>query len=225
GPGSDPRNARLTRFATGAVPFLSAGDTTAADCALADIEQVINYDVPEEVNEYKLRAELLADESNGMVLSLVSKQDRGDIREIIGQLGYAPEELPLPEKVEEESKQQEEQGKGRSSSKNRSTDSAEKESPAAGRSKQHKPSADKSRDRSSRSRSGSRTNGSSKDRSKGDSRKRSGKKPRPQRGPTVDPDAPIRLPKPSFDKLSGGRTGKSAESSGGLVDWVKKLFS
>ncbi|MGM0507314.1 MAG: DEAD/DEAH box helicase, partial [Bacteroidota bacterium] len=37
----ETRNERLNRFATGDVPFLIAGDTTAADCALADIEQVI----------------------------------------------------------------------------------------------------------------------------------------------------------------------------------------
>lgn len=240
----ETRNERLKRFENGDVPFLIAGETSASDCGLADIEQVINYDVPEEVGEYKLRAELLETESSGMVLSLVSKQDRGDIREIIGQLGYAPEELPLPAKVEEEAKQRAEskkqdvQDKSSSSNSgsspgkpekkgnpsdqpNRSSKKPKKEVEKSDRSQQSKRSADKKSGGSSRSRS----NGSGKNRSGGGSQNRGGKKPRPQRGPTVDPDAPIRLPKPNFDKLSGGRSGKGAEEKEGLVGWVKKLFS
>ncbi|MEX0594260.1 MAG: DEAD/DEAH box helicase [Balneolaceae bacterium] len=226
----ETRNERLNRFATGDVPFLIAGDTSAADCALGDIEQVINYDVPEEVSEYKLRAERLADESTGMVLSLVSKQDREDIREIIGQLGYAPEELPLPDKVVEESKQPappKKEGKGdrsRSSSSEPVDEPAQKKSGEPGRSSKNKRAKTRGKGRSSTSGSGSRSNGSPKS-SSNDSRSRTGKKPRPQRGPKVDPDAPIRLPKPSFDKLSGGRSGKSGETKGGLVGWMKKLFS
>lgn len=230
----ETRKERLQRFVSGDVPFLIAGDTSANDCLLDGILQVINYDVPEEVGEYKLRTELLEDASSGIVLSLVSKQDREDIQEIIQTLGYAPEELPLPEKVEEEIKQRAE-----AKQKQKSEKKKEKEETAPDRESKKPSGEDRSSSgkkkgggggRSASSRRSGRNEGKEKNERKEkkepsrSGRRRGGKKPRPHRGPKVDPDAPIRLPKPSFDKLSGGRTGKKKEEKG-LVGWVKKLFS
>jgi superfamily II DNA/RNA helicase len=95
----DVFNERFARFTTGDVQHLLVGEMSAADLQLEHASQVINYDVPEEVSEYKLRAELVGDGKASRILSLVSKQDRNDINTICNSLGYAPEEVPLPKNV------------------------------------------------------------------------------------------------------------------------------
>lgn len=94
-------NERFEMFKTGNVQNLIVGELSASDIDLEHASKVINYDVPEEVEEYKLRAELVGDGKATKILSLVSKQDRGDIKEICSNLGYAPKELPVPEEVKE----------------------------------------------------------------------------------------------------------------------------
>lgn len=93
---------RFGMFTDGSVQNLIVGELSASDIALEHATKVINYDVPEDVNEYKLRAELVGDGKATKILSLVSKQDRGDIKEICNSLGYAPEELPVPKEVKEQ---------------------------------------------------------------------------------------------------------------------------
>ena len=66
-----------------------------------DISHVINYDVPNEVDEYKYRAELVGSGKAARMVSLVSKMDKDDIDEIVKKVGYAPTEIPLPEEVKE----------------------------------------------------------------------------------------------------------------------------
>lgn len=95
----DTFNERFGRFSSGNVQHLIAGELSASDLPLEEATQVINYDVPEEVNEYKLRAELVGDGKKTRIISLVSKQDRSDIQSICDSLGYAPEEVPLPKGV------------------------------------------------------------------------------------------------------------------------------
>jgi len=92
---------RFEMFTGGSVQHLIIGELSAADIGLEHATAVINYDVPEEVEEYKLRAELVGDGKATKILSLVSKQDRGDIKEICKSLGYAPKELPVPKEVKE----------------------------------------------------------------------------------------------------------------------------
>jgi superfamily II DNA/RNA helicase len=166
---------RFDRFTSGNVNHLIAGEMSAARLEIEDIAQVINYDVPEEVGEYKLRAELIGNGKATRITSLVSKQDRKDIKEIIEELGYAPEELPLPDSVKDKKKSKRSggrKGKKRSSGK-----------------KQHRPKKKKSR-------------------------------PKPEEKPTTG------LPRPSYDKLSGGRSGKKEKKKDkGIVGFFKKLFS
>jgi superfamily II DNA/RNA helicase len=95
----DTFNERFGRFSSGNVQHLIAGELSASDLPLEEATQVINYDVPEDVNEYKLRAELVGDGKKTRIISLVSKQDRSDIQSICDSLGYAPEEVPLPKGV------------------------------------------------------------------------------------------------------------------------------
>ena len=94
-------NERFEMFTSGSVQHLIVGELSADDIGLEHATKVINYDVPEEVNEYKLRAELVGDGKATKILSLVSKQDRGDIKEICNSLGYAPKELPVPKEVQQ----------------------------------------------------------------------------------------------------------------------------
>ncbi len=166
---------RFNRFTTGDVQHLIIGDMTAKDLPLEHATQVINYDVPEDVNEYKLRAELVGDGKATRILSLVSKQDRGDIQTISKSLGYAPEEVPLPKSVKDKITS-DKKGKKKSG-------------------KQSKPRND----------------------NRGKSKKRSSSKQKESRKHHG-------LPRPTFDQLEGGRTGKKKEEKG-LVGFFKKLFS
>lgn len=110
---------RFEMFTSGSVQNLIVGELSATDIDLEHASKVINYDVPEEVEEYKLRAELVGDGKATKILSLVSKQDRGDIKEICSNLGYAPKELPVPKEVQEKKsdKKKSSNGKSKKSSK------------------------------------------------------------------------------------------------------------
>jgi len=165
---------RFNRFTTNDVQHLIIGDMTAKDLPLEHATQVINYDVPEDVNEYKLRAELVGDGKATRILSLVSKQDRGDIQTICKSLGYAPEEVPLPKSVKD------------------------------------KISSDKKGKKKTNKQPKSRNNKRGKSKKRDSRQKESGK----HHG----------LPRPTFDQLEGGRTGKKKEEKG-LVGFFKKLFS
>lgn len=105
---------RFDMFTSGSVQHLIVGELSASDIDLEHASKVINYDVPEEVAEYKLRAELVGDGKATKILSLVSKQDRGDIKEICSSLGYAPEELPVPKEVKEKKSSPEKSSSGKS---------------------------------------------------------------------------------------------------------------
>lgn len=168
---------RFGRFTSGNVQHLIIGELSAKDLPLEHATQVINYDVPEHVDEYKLRAELVGDGKATRILSLVSKQDRSDIKTICKSLGYAPEEVPLPDGVKEQ---------GRSKSSKSSTRNGKKKK------------------RTPRKKSKSRPSRKSSSRDKG---KYEG------------------LPRPTFDQLEGGRTGKQKEEKEGVLGFFKKLFS
>lgn len=161
---------RFTRFTSGDVQHLIAGEMSAADLSLEHVSQVINYDVPEEVSEYKLRAELVGDGKASRIISLVSKQDRNDINTICSSLGYAPKEVPLPKSAKEKLSKNDANGQPQ-----------------------------KSR----------RANGKTKPPKKLKPKKKSPKK--------LD-----ELPRPRFDQLEGGRTGKTKET--GIFGFIKKLF-
>ena len=179
----DTLDERLGRFTSGNVQHLIAGELSAADIPLEYATQVINYDVPEEVDEYRLRADLVGDGKANKIISLVSKQDRSDIQTICESLGYAPEEVPLPEEV--------------------------KESGTKGKQKPPKKTPPK--------KSGSR------------SKKGNRNEKRPPRGSKKKKGANLdALPRPTFDQLEGGRSGKKKKEEKeekGLVGFFKKLFS
>lgn len=174
---SDTFKERFERFTSNNVQNLLVGEISAADLPLERATQVINYDVPEEVDEYKLRADLVGDGKATRMISLVSKQDREDIDTICKSLGYAPEEIPLPKAVKQKVSGQ------------------DKDKPEP------------------KSKSSSRNN----------------KKKQPKKEPKKKRQAPHKsklnikeLPRPTYDQLDGGRTGKPQKK--GLVGFFKKLF-
>lgn len=169
----DTFNERFGRFKSGNVQHMIVGQMSAGDIPIEHTAQVINYDVPENVQEYKLRADLVGDGKATRIISLVSKQDRSDINAICKELGYAPEEVPLPKTVKDKLS-----SRGKSKSKNK--------------------------------RGG---------RGKGHSRSNKNKKKRPAR-------KLHELPRPTFDQLEGGRTGKKKKKKEkkGIIGFIKNLF-
>jgi len=171
---SDTFKERFERFTSNNVQHLLVGELSADDIPLEHASQVINYDVPEEVSEYKLRAELVGDGKASRIISLVSKQDRSDIKTICKSLGYAPEEVPLPKSVKEKVSDKQGNKKGKSSKR-------------GGRS--------------------------------------SSKKRPPRKKPSGKSQKKIHeLPRPTFDQLEGGRTGKKKKEKKGILGFFKKLF-
>lgn len=110
-------NERFERFTSGNVQHLIVGGTTAEKLKIDHVAQVINYDVPESVNEYKLRAELVSSGKATKITCLVSKQDQEDIKAICDSLGYAPEEIPLPKSVKKKASTNKKRSKSSSSKK------------------------------------------------------------------------------------------------------------
>lgn len=92
---------RFAKFVSGEMKVLLVGGIPAQEIELDEVHQVINYDVPSEVEEYKYRAELVGNGKAARMVSLVSKMDKEDINLIVEQVGYAPAEIPLPEEVVE----------------------------------------------------------------------------------------------------------------------------
>lgn len=173
---SDEKRAqRFANFTNGDVQYLLVADIPAAELELDRVTQVINYDVPNDPNEYRYRASLVGSGKASRIVSLVSKQDRSDINELENSLGQAPKELPLPDKVKKKLKERKKQKK-------------------------------------KKSRGGKRNN-----RSKRGSRNGRGKKKK---------DDELQLPRPSYDKLSGGRKGDAPkDQKDGVIGLIKKLFS
>lgn len=98
---NDTFNERFKRFVSENVNHLIVGDMSAEILNIDHVTQVINYDVPEETDEYRHRAELVGNGKATRIISLVSKQDRNSIQALCDSLGYAPEEIPLPKSVKE----------------------------------------------------------------------------------------------------------------------------
>lgn len=95
---------RFRKFTSGEMRVLLVGGIAAKDVEIEEVQEVINYDVPSEVEEYKYRAELVGRGKATQIISLVSKMDRDDIKEITDKVGYPPTELPLPKELEDKKK-------------------------------------------------------------------------------------------------------------------------
>lgn len=102
---------RFGKFTSGDMKILLVGGLSATEVELNEVKQVINYDVPNEVEEYRYRAELVGSGKAARMVSLVSKMDKDDIDEIVKKVGYAPTEIPLPQEVKEKKSRGKKSGK------------------------------------------------------------------------------------------------------------------
>ncbi len=158
---SEERRAqRFANFANGNVQYLLVSDISAVDLDIKGVAQVINYDVPANPDEYRYRSALTESGGNSKIVSLVSKQDRNDIKQLKNELGQSPEEIPLPESVKKKLNERKNK-KGSNGQKGRGQNKAEE----------------------------------------------------------------LELPQPTFDQLSGGRSGSQNDEEKGIVTFFKKLFS
>ena len=97
-------NERFAKFTSGEMRVCLIGGIDAKDVEINHVQEVINYDVPSDVEEYRYRAELVGKGNAAQIISLVSKMDQEDIERISKEVGYPPNELPLPEEVTEKKK-------------------------------------------------------------------------------------------------------------------------
>lgn len=166
----EKRSQRFANFTNGDVQYLLVADIPAAELGLDRVTQVINYDVPNDPDEYRFRAGLVGSGKASRIISLVSKQDRSDINNLENTLGQAPKELPLPDKVKQKLKERKKKG-------SKKKDKRPKRGSKNGRGKHKK-------------------------------------------------DDELQLPRPSYDKLSGGRHGDAPkDQKSGVIKLIKKLFS
>ena len=117
---------RFGKFTSGDMKILLVGGLSATEVELNEVKQVINYDVPNEVEEYKYRAELVGNGKAARMVSLVSKMDKDDIDEIVEKVGFAPTEIPLPEEVKEKKKKKGNNNKKSSSNNGKSSNNNNK---------------------------------------------------------------------------------------------------
>jgi superfamily II DNA/RNA helicase len=101
---------RIEGFKSGKYQFLLVADFSASQLDVANVNQVINYDVPNDVDEYRHRANLVRDGKATRIISLVSKQDRSDIDTIESELGVAPKEIPLPKEAQKKLEERKKNG-------------------------------------------------------------------------------------------------------------------
>ncbi len=92
---------RFEKFTSGEMKVLLVGGISAKDINIDEVKQVINYDVPGDVDEYRYRAELVGNGKAARIVSLVSKMDKEDIDRIVKEAGYAPVEITLPDEIKE----------------------------------------------------------------------------------------------------------------------------
>ena len=108
---------RFARFTSGEMRICLVGGMPANEVEIEAVEEVINYDVPGEVEEYRYRAELVGSGKASRIISLVSKMDQEDIKRISEEVGYPPSELRLPEEVADKKKKKSTSKKKNTSSK------------------------------------------------------------------------------------------------------------
>ncbi len=92
---------RFEKFESGEMKVLLVGGISAKDIAIDNVKQVINYDVPGDVDEYRYRAELVGHGKATRIVSLVSKMDKEDMDRIVAEAGYPPVEITLPDEIKE----------------------------------------------------------------------------------------------------------------------------
>ncbi|MCG8373258.1 MAG: DEAD/DEAH box helicase [Balneolales bacterium] len=95
---------RLERFNSYDMRILLIGGIPGKKIHIGEVNEVINYDVPEDLAEYRYRAEMVGEGKASRMISLVYKMDFENMEHISKEAGYPPIELPFPEEVIEKRK-------------------------------------------------------------------------------------------------------------------------
>ena len=95
---------RMERFQTYNMRVLLMGGIQANKIDFSSMEEIINYDLPSDIEEYTSRTKLISNGSVHKMISLVSKMDIGVIENLSNELGYTPVELPFPVEVKKKKK-------------------------------------------------------------------------------------------------------------------------
>lgn len=90
---------RFSRFIENNMRVLLVGGLAANTVSIDQADELINYDVPADLEEYRYRAELVKEGKALQMISLVSKMDRENIKRISEEAGYPPVELPFPKEL------------------------------------------------------------------------------------------------------------------------------
>lgn len=190
---------RFARFTSGEMRILLVGGIAADKVNIEDADQIINYDVPSEVEEYSYRAELVGKGKVKRIVSLVSGMDKEDIDRITNEAGFEPVELPLPKEVVEKKEKK----------KAKATPKAKVEVKKKPAPKKNKKPSTNNRKSSGSKPPKAKTNNRNNNRSQNNNKAKSSKGKKTE------------LPRPNYEGLSGGREGNK---SSGVFGWVKKLF-
>ncbi len=190
---------RLAAYEKGEKDFLLIGELPAKEMEPIKASSIINYDVPNELDEFRDRKEYAEKSGAAMYLSLISKMDREVFAKHNEALSVHIKELPLPEEVAEKKSRKKSGGKKSGSGSAKKSGGSER-----GRGRGRGGSGGGGRGKSSSSRGGKRSSSRPKSRSK-------------------SKDENLELPRANFEKLSGGREGHKKEK--GVVGFIKKLFS
>ena len=188
-------NERFAKFTSGEMRVLLVGGIAADKVEIEAVDEVINYDVPAELEEYRYRAELVGGGKAAQIISLVSKMDRDDIKRISEEAGFPPVELPFPDELNDKKKKKAPAKKAPAKKGNKNTP-------------RNKDQRDHRGGRSSRSNH----QGKNPKKKKSAPARKSGELPRP----TYDGL--------SGGRDGGTFNPKREASSGGVFGWVKKLF-
>src|SRR5699024_7331776 len=105
------RTQRFKRFINGNADYLLVADISASELELNDIEQVINYDVPGDTEEYRFRAAIVHPNKADGIVSLVSGQDKSDIQALQKALETKLTEQELPADVQKKVKNRKKKSK------------------------------------------------------------------------------------------------------------------
>lgn len=109
---------RYNKFAVGEMRVCVVGGMSISEVEVKQpIDEIINYDVPENVEEYRSRIEMVQQNQASRMISLVSKMDKEDLARISEETSYSPGEIPLPNQVKEKKKGNKSGSKKRSTGK------------------------------------------------------------------------------------------------------------
>ena len=211
---------RFEGYKNGDKDFILIGEASAKDINIDEATLVINYDIPNEVEEFDARLAFSKHCKASTYLSLVSKMDKEPFEAHSEQLKLEVTEIPLPENIQDKKSKPKKETQGKPTGPKDGDKKKNQGSGSRGGSSRSKSSNDRNQEGGSR---GGRTQGRNQNRNQGRGRGGNGSGRQNQKSRPKKQKEKLELPRSNYDKLSGGRDGDSANK--GVVGFFKKLFS